>query len=675
MILSQLSRHFPHPTQDDAVRVGLWYEKQLSCARRRKTGAYFTSPSLASEIIRRTLEPHIYEGVLDGRARHLWRLRDSSQLESIRICDPALGGGIFLVCACQYLASHLLSAWHREGNIKATVQDARRLVAHECLWGADVDADAVCVSQYALSLIVPEHDFSTSHLSCADTLRDKILPENFFHAVVGNPPFLGGRKIRATLGDEYFSYLTHEFAPGASGNADLCAFFFRKAFSLIKEGGTCGLLATNSISQGDTRSVSLEYLIKNGAAIYAADENIPWDGDAAVVTSVVYFFKKIQETSERAEKAVHDEKSAIKHISELESESSNSVISEKTLLCSLNGCAVPYITSSLKTEEIAEQAACISENKSRCYQGVILSGKGFILTLEEAENLLEKAPHCVDVIRPYYTGNEIFNDVRHLPHRLVIDFQNWPLAKAEEEYPEALKILRERVFPERKMVRRKRLRQLWWQFSDRRPTLLRALAPLTRTLVQTRHSKYVFPSFMDTCTVWGKSDIPGGKSIFSESCVVFPTDSYAEFALLNSCLHDSWVRETSGSLGRELRYTPSNCFYTFPYPEKKALETLFPVGKILWEMRNRICVEYQTGLTALYSRLHNRYDMSSHLIALRQVHDQLENAVLNAYGWGDLTRHSILGFYRTPCGERFTLSNDVRAEVKKRLLAENLVRV
>ncbi len=111
-----------------------------------------------------------------------------------------------------------------------------------------------------------------------------------FDAIVGNPPFVGGRRISTVMGAAYNTFLA-AIHPPASKNTDLVAHFFRRAFLLLRRGGTFGLLATKTIAEGDTRQGGLEWMIMNGAVIFAAYPNEPWPGKAAVVTSCIHVCK------------------------------------------------------------------------------------------------------------------------------------------------------------------------------------------------------------------------------------------------------------------------------------------------------------------------------------------------------------------------------------------------
>ena len=112
-----------------------------------------------------------------------------------------------------------------------------------------------------------------------------------FDVIVGNPPFIGGKKVSGTFGDGYLAWLLLQH-PESIGNADIVAHFFRRSFTLLREGGTLGLIATNTIAQGDTRSTGLRFICNNGGIIYSATRRYKWPGLAAVVVSVVHIWKQ-----------------------------------------------------------------------------------------------------------------------------------------------------------------------------------------------------------------------------------------------------------------------------------------------------------------------------------------------------------------------------------------------
>jgi hypothetical protein len=111
-----------------------------------------------------------------------------------------------------------------------------------------------------------------------------------FDAIVGNPPFAGKNSVAASNVGGYPDWLK-DLHEESHGNADLVAHFYRRAFNLIRKDGVFGLIATNTIAQGDTRSTGLRWICQHGGEIYCARKRVKWPGLAAVVVSVVHITK------------------------------------------------------------------------------------------------------------------------------------------------------------------------------------------------------------------------------------------------------------------------------------------------------------------------------------------------------------------------------------------------
>ncbi len=641
------------------AEIGYAYEQRLrssalSCSSsptsKSPIGSHYTPVEMASRVVKTALKPLLYHE--DGSPK------TREEVLALRVYDPAVGAGIFLLETCVQLTVFL--AEQGENAAEITPQ-----IVKNCLFGSDLDAEAVEITRQVLRKIafIDEKSeksqnlddrstiFSTleEHILCADSLKlwkpfdlknnNKYENQNShdsfvqkFDLVIGNPPFLGGRKIRRMFGDAYFRYLTQEFTQDGSGNADLCAYFLRLAERIVRPGGACGFITTNTIAEGDSRRTGLDVLLANGAVIYNV-ETCAWTGDAAVqVTLLHLFFPEFGE--ENARKTPMNLKKV------------------------LYGNQVAEIYASLKHLDTKKTSRIFPKNESYCFQGYVLAAKGFILTPSEAFRLWEADEKYKEVIVPYFTGDDVFSStdpMRMTPRRFVIFFHDWTLEHAEE-FPLALEIVRERVLPTRLAARRKAHRENWWLFGDKRPTFTKIIQnnQLKEVLIQTRHAKFLCPT-----------RVPAAN-IYSESTVLFPTESRKFQAILNSSIHEIWVRETTSSLGNEMRYSPTDCFYTFPFPHR--FNTTFE----LFEYRAEYCRMRQKSLTELYNWFHSPQENSDDIRKLRELHHQNDSEVLSAYGWNDL--ELIYEFHPTLRGVRWELLPKIQEEILRRLsLSDNFI--
>ena len=460
-----------------------------------------------------------------------------------------------------------------------------------------------------------------------------------FDAIVCNPPYLGGRKIRGTLGGRYLDYLTDRLFPGSSGNADLCAFFLRRAGNLTRTSGMIGVVASSSISEGDTREVGLQKLITSGSSIIRAASKSTWPGSASVTISPVWLYKG----SWRGERRLNQR--TVSAISSYLSESSDSGIA-------------PYK---------------LKANSELSFQGSIPLGTGFVIDQEKAKSLLRKDGRNADVICRYLVGQELNIDPTHEPSKWIINFYDWPLdhSSAPEgytgpvasDYPDCLDIIRERVYPERTrrkpngdFVLRKPLPQKWWIYGDKRPKLYSKLKSIKWSLaIATQATKYV---------AFGRVS---GRTVYSHSIVIVPSDDPALAGVLASSIHEAWARKYGSYNLLLLRYAPSDIFDTFVFPPLG--KGLREIGDRYYDLRDNIMRAENEGLTKIYNRFHEPSDVSTDIQQLRNLQIQLDRHVADIYGWTYIElRH---GFYETEQGIRFTIGNEARTIVLKNLLELN----
>jgi len=413
-----------------------------------------------------------------------------------------------------------------------------------------------------------------------------------FDAFVCNPPFMGGQKITGNLGTAYRDYLVRHLAGGKRGSADLCAYFTLRGAALLREGGQFGFLATNTIAQGDTREVGLDQLTADGCILPRAVPSRPWPGTASLEVAHVWLRRGNWKGP-----FVLDEK------------------------------PVSGITSFLtEPNAVSGPPHRLKANEGKSFQGSIVLGMGFVLTPEEAQALIAKDPRNRDVLFPYLNGEDLNSRPDQSPSRWVINFFDWPLRRAKPgewrgasegqrrewrtaglvepdydgpvaaDYPDCLAIVEAKVKPERMKNKRKVRRERWWQFAERAPELYRTIAGLERVLVCAQTSR-----------IWEPDFEPIGI-VYSHTTVIFPLTTFGEFAVMQASFHEYWRLEYGPSLRTDARYTPSDCFETFPFPDltpHAPRSPLHDLGEAYHTHRRRIMLARQEGLTKTYNRFHD----------------------------------------------------------------------
>ena len=275
-------------------------------------------------------------------------------------------------------------------------------------------------------------------------------------------------------------------------------------------------------------------------------------------------------------------------------------------------------------------------------------------------------PRNAEVLFPYLNGQDLNSRPDASASRWVIDFNN----RTEEEaatYPlpyhrilTAVKPERERLMG-RNTISTNRAR-LWWRYGSNSPALRQAISELAEVLAITRVSKTVMPIRVTT------------GQVFSDSLNVFATASYSDQAVLSSSLHQIWAITYGSGMRSDPRYTPSDVFETFPRPRSSA--DLIDLGKVLDARRREVMMRRHLGLTEFYNlvndaRLEEWQD--SDVAHIRHMHCELDQAMIEAYGWNDITLNH--GFYTYRQVTRWTVSPGARSELLDRLLSENLSRV
>jgi len=389
--------------------------------------------------------------------------------------------------------------------------------------------------------------------------------------VVGNPPFLGDKKMRTELGHAYVDALRKLYGGRVPGGADLVAYWFERARELIATGclKRAGLLATNSLAGGVNRRVLDR--IKGTGGIFLAWDDRPWVLDGAAVRVAMIGF-----------------------------DDGNEVVRE------YNGGIVTGISADLKGDLDLTRARRLPENAALTFIGDMKKGSFDIpATLARDMLALPTNPNGrpnADVVRPWINGLDITRRPRDM---WIIDF-GVALSEHEAAFYEApYEYVKLHVKPERDAVRNPLERSHWWLHGRSAPDLRAAVRGLDRYIATPRVAKHRLFVYVDAAT------IPDGQIV-----VTARDDDYA-FGLLHARPHELWALRLGTALEDRPRYTPTSTFETYPFPwvpgtervDDPRVEAIGAAARALVEQRDRwLNPEEATGtdlkartLTALYN--------------------------------------------------------------------------
>ncbi|WP_205529509.1 type IIL restriction-modification enzyme MmeI [Taibaiella koreensis] len=298
--------------------------------------------------------------------------------------------------------------------------------------------------------------------------------------------------------------------------------------------------------------------------------------------------------------------------------------------------------------------------------GSVVLGKGFIVSLKDAEVLISKDPRNKEVLFPYLNGEDLNNNPEQKASRWIINFFDWSEEKAST-YQDCFEIVKRLVKPERQRPNNNMGRNKWWQFYRRGVELYETISQLDQVMVINRYSKHLTPDFQPI------------NIVFSDSIVVIALSSYSQFTILSSVIHDAWAWKNSSTMGAStLRYSASKAFESFPFPKTES-NNLEEIGNSLINFRKSLMVKANMGLTELYNLFHNpkletTHELYSDILQLRKLHFDINKFILKAYNWDDIQlKHDFYDIEYLPENDRVRLSihPDARREILKRLLILN----
>jgi type I restriction-modification system DNA methylase subunit/uncharacterized protein (DUF433 family) len=467
-----------------------------------------------------------------------------------------------------------------------------------------------------------------------------------FDCLIGNPPYLGGLKVSTHFGYSYLNWL-YSYYTGVSGTANLVTYFARRLYDLLNTKGICGMIATTAISQGDTRDGGLKTIVQSGGQIIFAKRSLKWPGTASVTVSLLCLTPL------------------------------------GNLRRFLDGNEVENITYYLDSGDTESKHPWpLQANRSLSFVGTALHGIGFMLQPSERNDLLKVDQQHSTVIKKYMNGRDLNDNPEFKPSRFVIDVSNYSLEKLTNDYPKIYTYLNDKVKPERDKNKRKSYRDNWWVFGEKRPQLYASIDGLDYVLLRTQASKHNAFTFIKNDGV-----------VFDQKLIVFATNEFAVFAFLSSTIHEIWFWKFKADLGETPNYSPSEVFQTFPFLHLRLkFQEVQVIAQDYYEHRNDLISRLGIGLTKAYNMFHSQHLTSSDIekqskqprevcekalqdiLKLREMHVQMDQAVLEAYGWQDIQpRHSFHDVDNLPENDRarYTIHPEARKEILKRLLELN----
>lgn len=454
--------------------------------------------------------------------------------------------------------------------------------------------------------------------------RKAVWPKADF--VVGNPPFIGNKKMRIALGDGYVEAL-REAHTDVPETADFVMYWWDQAARLVRQGAVrrLGLITTNSITQAFNRQIVRSHLdaTKDPLHLVFAIPDHPWgetaDGAAVRIAMTVGSPRAMEGT-------------LLTVVEETEgAEGAEVTVEGRT------GRIAPDLTIGASATTVEP----LRSNSGLSFMGVSLIGQGFVLDVKdplEGEN--------TDFIRPYIIGRDL---VQLFRRKAVIDFYGLTQEQARVRAPKLYQRVLERVRPERESNNRDGYRKNWWLFGEQRSGMRRALKGLTRFIATCRTATHRIFTFVPA------------NAIVESTVIAIALDDAFHLGVLSSRAHTDWALSAGGRLGvgNDPRYNNSLCFDPFPFPEcSDALKKRIRTQADALEKHRRGQQERNAGLplTDIYNVLEavrrgetlsksaKAIYEAAEVAVLKQIHDDLDSVVFEAYGWPPrLTAQQIIG--------------------------------
>ncbi len=696
---------------------GTLLERALDPVERHKLGAHYTPRAYVERLVLHTvINPVLAEwdavriaavnlatqGDMKGAVSEVRKFHRT--LCHIRVLDPACGSGNFLYVVLEHLKrieGEIFDTLDGFGDRQASLDMAGETVDPHQLLGLEINPRAAAIAELVLWIgtlqwhfrnrgsIYPRQPIIRNfhNIECRDALieydrKEAVLDDSgqpvthwdgrttkphpvtgkevpdetaripVYHYsnprkavwpqadyIIGNPPFIGAARMRDALGDGYTDTVRAVHSD-VGESSDFVMYWWNHAAELLAVGGggdpalkRFGFVTTNSLRQTFNRRVLEKHMAaKKPLSILFAIPDHPWVDSADGAAVRIAMTTAAPGPAPGILQRVIEEKGGDGDGYEIQ-------------LSTQTGTIHPDLTVGADLAGANQLLA----NEDLSNRGVCLFGSGFIVTPEEAERLDAGAP-----IREYRNGKDLTDKPRGVK---VIDLFGLSAEEVRSRFPAVYQWVLERVKPERDNNKRASRKENWWLFGETNPKLRKMLAGLPRYIATVETSKHRFFQFLK------ESILPDNKLIS------IALDDAFYLGVLSSRIHVCWVMACGSLLEDRPVYVKTTCFETFPFPEasdeskkrirflgeqidahRKARQALHP--ELTMTGMYNVLEKLRSGeaLTAKEKTIHEQGLVS----VLKQLHDELDAAVAEAYGWPvNLSDEEIL--------ERLVALNTARA--------------
>jgi hypothetical protein len=469
--------------------------------------------------------------------------------------------------------------------------------------------------------------------------------------IVSNPPFIGNARMREVLGDGYAETLRQVYKD-VPDTVDYVMYWWHKAAELVRAGKIerFGFITTNSIRQVRQRKViDFHATQKKPIRLIFAVPDHPWaDGGAAV--RIAMTAAELNDTKKPVR---------IAQLGTVIAEDEGETPEEVAEHVEVRSLSVGRIFSNLQASADLSSTINLCANQNLCSRGFELGGRGFIVNPELASEWIKHNLSLKKHVKPYIGGRQL---VTKWDKQYVIDFYGLSENEAAE-LAEPFQYLRDRVKPTRAVNQEKARQEKWWLFRRSGSLLRPALEGLQRFIVTVHTAKHRVFTFLDS------------KIVPDATLVVVALEDAYFLGILSSQIHICWALAAGGRLGvgNDPRYNQTRCFDPCPFPDAtpKQKQTIRNLSEKLDAHRKRVQAQHpDVSITGMYNLLEKlragqpftnkdrEYNDKALVSTLKQIHDELDAAVLDAYGWHhNISDEEIL--------ERLVALNAERAEEER----------